>query len=127
MTKHAERKRDERPEIATEKLRLPDCEDFLTVTEIHELFGRLCRVMGPLVESERQNVRRLFATLFHYHNVLEGSDVDPDSGLPARIRRDGVDYLYERRCRLCGCTDLQFCPGGCRWVEWDLCSQCRPK
>ena len=27
-------------------------------------------------------------------------------------------------CRVCGCTDDRGCPGGCYWVEDDLCSQC---
>lgn len=27
-------------------------------------------------------------------------------------------------CRECGCTDERACPGGCSWVEPDLCSQC---
>ena len=30
----------------------------------------------------------------------------------------------ERRCRICGCTELQACPGGCSWVGADLCSSC---
>lgn len=30
----------------------------------------------------------------------------------------------ERRCRVCSCTDLQACPGGCSWVGADLCSSC---
>lgn len=35
------------------------------------------------------------------------------------------------RCRLCGCTDLRGCEGGCEWVEdpehkGDLCSTCLP-
>ena len=29
-----------------------------------------------------------------------------------------------RRCRVCGCTDDHACPGGCYWVEEDLCSEC---
>ncbi len=29
-----------------------------------------------------------------------------------------------RRCRTCGCTQERACPGGCRWVEDDLCSRC---
>lgn len=29
-----------------------------------------------------------------------------------------------RRCRSCGCTDEQACPGGCWWVDDDLCSTC---
>lgn len=27
-------------------------------------------------------------------------------------------------CRICGCTETQACPGGCYWVEPDLCSAC---
>lgn len=30
----------------------------------------------------------------------------------------------ERSCRVCGCTDERACPGGCYWVEPDLCSRC---
>lgn len=28
----------------------------------------------------------------------------------------------EQVCRVCGCTEDNACPGGCRWVENDLCS-----
>jgi ParB family chromosome partitioning protein len=28
------------------------------------------------------------------------------------------------RCRGCGCTDAEACPGGCTWVEPGLCSTC---
>ncbi len=28
----------------------------------------------------------------------------------------------ERVCRICGCTERHACPGGCAWVEPDLCS-----
>lgn len=27
-------------------------------------------------------------------------------------------------CRICGCTDDHACPGGCYWVEPNLCSAC---
>ncbi|ENE2730594.1 TPA: helix-turn-helix domain-containing protein [Stenotrophomonas maltophilia] len=30
----------------------------------------------------------------------------------------------ERRCRVCSCTDMQACPGGCSWAGPDLCSSC---
>lgn len=30
-----------------------------------------------------------------------------------------------KQCRVCGCTDDKACPGGCCWVEDDLCSQCK--
>lgn len=30
----------------------------------------------------------------------------------------------EQKCRVCGCTQMNACPGGCYWVEEDLCSRC---
>jgi len=30
----------------------------------------------------------------------------------------------ERVCRVCGCSDLEPCLGGCSWVQEDLCSAC---
>lgn len=30
-------------------------------------------------------------------------------------------------CRVCGCTYFTPCPGGCYWVEDDLCSTCAEK
>lgn len=30
----------------------------------------------------------------------------------------------KRKCRVCGCTWNNACPGGCYWVEFDLCSTC---
>ena len=32
-----------------------------------------------------------------------------------------------RKCRVCGCSDFHACPGGCFWVESDLCSACHVK
>lgn len=32
-----------------------------------------------------------------------------------------------RKCKICGCTDDVACPGGCRWIEIDLCSKCAEK
>ena len=31
------------------------------------------------------------------------------------------DYIA---CRRCGCTNFAACPGGCEWVQHDLCSAC---
>lgn len=28
------------------------------------------------------------------------------------------------KCRGCGCTNDRACPGGCAWVEKDLCDRC---
>ena len=48
----------------------------------------------------------------------------------ARECDDGDAQVHEfvlaaRKCRLCGCTEDRACKGGCAWIEWDLCSQCR--
>ena len=32
-----------------------------------------------------------------------------------------------QKCRICGCDDFHACPGGCSWVEPDLCSACQGK
>jgi hypothetical protein len=30
----------------------------------------------------------------------------------------------ELKCRGCGCTNKRACPGGCSWIEKDLCDRC---
>ncbi|MDR2054254.1 MAG: hypothetical protein LBQ10_00045 [Desulfovibrio sp.] len=39
---------------------------------------------------------------------------------PDEDAEDTSDWV----CRKCGCTDEAACPGGCSWVEKDLCSAC---
>ncbi|HST80939.1 MAG TPA: hypothetical protein VLL08_04250, partial [Kineosporiaceae bacterium] len=29
-----------------------------------------------------------------------------------------------RKCRVCGCTDDEACPGGCSWSQPEICSTC---
>lgn len=31
-----------------------------------------------------------------------------------------------RACRVCGCTSIESCAGGCDWAGLDLCSSCVP-
>ena len=35
-----------------------------------------------------------------------------------------ADAIETPHCRVCGCTDMHACEGGCSWVEDDLCSAC---
>lgn len=44
-------------------------------------------------------------------------------GGPQR-ERDRAKASGEQVCRVCGCSDLDACPGGCAWVAPDLCSAC---
>jgi len=34
------------------------------------------------------------------------------------------NHSQQRVCRECGCTDDHACPGGCWWVDANLCSRC---
>lgn len=44
---------------------------------------------------------------------------------PAQDAKDVSPAPGEKwKCRRCGCTDDRPCPGGCYWVQQDLCSQC---
>jgi hypothetical protein len=33
--------------------------------------------------------------------------------------------ILEQKCRVCGCTEMRACKGGCHWVTPDLCSACQ--
>lgn len=59
----------------------------------------------------------------------------PDGGMSAELLDGRVGYgvnsvealrdaREQRRCRVCGCTDMHACDGGCYWVADDLCSAC---
>ncbi|MEN3308904.1 MAG: hypothetical protein V7603_5106 [Micromonosporaceae bacterium] len=52
-----------------------------------------------------------------------GCDVGQDEDLA------DIAALLRGQCRVCGCTDDDSCPGGCRWVDdpttrGELCSAC---
>jgi len=51
------------------------------------------------------------------------------AGLPSVRIADPVpeEGAAARVCRTCACTDTRACPGGCWWVEADLCSACAPQ
>ena len=42
-------------------------------------------------------------------------------------QNDNKPLFDEQVCRICGCTWDHACPGGCYWVEDDLCSVCAEK
>lgn len=55
---------------------------------------------------------------------------EPSRGRPAHLVPDtGTTSPGVRRCRTCGCTDLNACInlifGPCWWAEPDLCSYCQ--
>jgi len=40
------------------------------------------------------------------------------------VHQESIFDEDTRTCRICGCTQLNACSGGCYWIEDDLCSQC---
>ena len=58
--------------------------------------------------------------------AYEKRSVQPRKGIIQGIERRMRKIQKEtpKKCRVCGCTDYKACPGGCYWVEADLCSQC---
>ena len=67
--------------------------------ELRKAFALACRIMSdnlPACLPDNQS--------WHDH-ILD------------RVRTEPV-------CRVCGCTEDNACPGGCYWIEPDLCSAC---
>jgi hypothetical protein len=50
-----------------------------------------------------------------------------DETIDKAILQAEISIFDPRECRECGCTDERACPGGCYWVEDDLCSACAEK
>lgn len=71
-----------------------------------------CQVCGREVRLKRDG------TLRAHHRV-----VDDQRRRCAGTGTEPPDD-EETACRGCGCTDSCACPGGCWWVEPDLCSAC---
>jgi hypothetical protein len=51
----------------------------------------------------------------------------PFSQFPVGDAQGNIVQRTVAVCRQCGCSDVQACPGGCYWVEPDLCRCCAPK
>jgi len=49
------------------------------------------------------------------------------SALVDRLNASPDILPLDRACRVCGCTNLRACPGGCYWVSLNLCSACAKK
>lgn len=56
----------------------------------------------------------------------------PENTAIREVIAQGYDVSFDTRfnpkakCRVCGCTEEKACPGGCHWVQSDLCSACAP-
>jgi ParB/RepB/Spo0J family partition protein len=75
------------------------------------LYEKLGKKRGKIDTCKKTELIRVF---------LE-SGVDLAGKVPDEI------LVKAQKCRVCGCTDDHACPGGCYWVEKDLCSACADK
>jgi len=55
---------------------------------------------------------------------VRDSEVDERFLPTLRTINEVVRPESAKACRVCGCTQERACPGGCYWVEDDLCSAC---
>lgn len=72
---------------------------------------RLLQTMSRLV-ADMEAVRKLAPEVWHAS----------DEVLAVALRQ--MAEAGFQRCRGCGCSDHDACPGGCSWIEPDLCSRC---
>jgi len=103
-------------------------------------------IIGKELDTEQEliTVKQLSGTLAEFFRILKkapwpvedktllpaaGScgDCSKRSGKQPELWDDDKEEIEEGVCRVCGCTDAQACPGGCHWVEPDLCSVCKDK
>lgn len=76
----------------------------------HGPLDRIVLPREPATEEEREWIRDELLTRLVSDGKLEVVE----------------NHSQERHCRDCGCTDSHACPGGCYWIDIDLCSQCYP-
>jgi hypothetical protein len=59
-------------------------------------------------------------------DLQKNLSVTPAIGAVLEMGWGMTEEIEGTKCRVCGCTNEQACPGGCSWVEPDLCSACAP-
>ncbi len=90
--------------------------------------GLVILLIGSLEAVVSVNTARQLAAWIRadaaYEVAIGAAEVDALAAL-IRTEADAAEgYQVARACRGCGCTDEMACPGGCHWVEPDLCSRC---
>lgn len=101
---------------------------------------RFCNTCNAVTEHDHEeHVNKDIKISIDVCCLCGNADVDADS-IDDNIFMDFDDYTddiedpeefeemnEDRKCRICGCTWFHACPGGCYWVEEDLCSACVDK
>lgn len=91
---------------------------------LQEYPGRWARWPGRSTNSPAASTR----SVAHHAGGLAGSYTLRTSIAPGDVTLICARWIAPvpggPACRACGCTDNRACPGGCEWVEADLCSNC---
>ncbi|RJX17688.1 MAG: hypothetical protein C4575_12655 [Desulforudis sp.] len=99
--------------------------------QAYEEFGEAAEdylTLGNIDDSEIQELEEKLNEVFAAWATKHGY-------LPTFCKIDNVEWVEvatlrhtplvaNATCRVCGCTDDLACPGGCYWVEQNLCSRC---
>jgi hypothetical protein len=75
--------------------------------------------MGRVTERDAERMLELDPEELTLGDILEVSAMCRDY-VPTGPALEGIGP----RCRRCGCSEFLPCPGGCAWVERDLCNRC---
>jgi hypothetical protein len=100
---------------------IPDIRRPVNPSRVRDLPARLfcirCHAPVPLPEELSRLVGRT------YHSIGGVFIIDANFPMSAYCSHCSADLQI---CAFCGCTDEVACPGGCSWVQEDVCSACAP-
>lgn len=108
--------------------------DALNSLDVEDVSCSVGELEYVLAEITAKNIETLLNAGFIAEQIDEAMGDDRDcidlttlaqyTGANHWSPKDGFVILDEQRCRVCGCTQNNACPGSCYWVEDDLCSKC---
>jgi len=82
--------------------------------------SHLDRLLGGFMMTHRAASKAIIEGSKYEWKIQIRNEVTPRScSTPRPVTPDPDE---DRACRVCGCTEFTPCPGGCSWVEEDLCS-----
>ncbi len=90
------------------------------INDLRKAFALACRVLEDCASCPADN-----AGLDLWPECNGEAEWCGDRGMWACWQKYFLERVEsEPVCRVCGCTENNACPGGCSWVEPDLCSGC---
>lgn len=81
--------------------------------------GADLHLVDPMLDLEGER-EEFFEDEFEFETAAERIEDDRREREMQALLEAGVIH----QCRVCGCTELSACEGGCIWATEDLCSRC---